>query len=163
MGLIDYLRGDCKLEDATGSFAEIPCWIMPAGVSETDPTELLKSDRLEWVFSQDARKIRLCPSECSTHPPCGHNECAGKTCGLVTAGGQSQSNVSTSCETRFGFTKRIEADSSDSQCSGEPVFALLYERLHDDRESAACLIWRSAFRLHSSGVLRAEAPRSYTL
>jgi len=51
-GLIDYLRGDCKLEDATASFAEIPCWIMPAGVSEADPTELLKTDRLEWVFSQ---------------------------------------------------------------------------------------------------------------
>jgi len=51
-GLIDYLRGDCKLEDATASFAEIPCWIMPAGVSETDPTELLKTDRLEYVFSQ---------------------------------------------------------------------------------------------------------------
>jgi hypothetical protein len=51
-GLIDYLRGDCKLEDATTSFAEIPCWIMPAGVSD-DPTELLKkTDRLEWVFSQ---------------------------------------------------------------------------------------------------------------
>ena len=51
-GLVDYLRGDCKLEEATASFAEIPCWIMPAGVSETDPTELLKTDRLEWVFSQ---------------------------------------------------------------------------------------------------------------
>jgi polysaccharide chain length determinant protein (PEP-CTERM system associated) len=51
-GLIDYLRGDCKLEDAITSFAEIPCWIMPAGVSETDPTELSKTDRLEWVFSQ---------------------------------------------------------------------------------------------------------------
>jgi capsular exopolysaccharide synthesis family protein len=52
-GLIDYLRGDCKLEDAAASFAEIPCWIMPAGVSEADPTELLKkTDRLEWVFSQ---------------------------------------------------------------------------------------------------------------
>ena len=51
-GLIDYLRGDCKLEDATASFAEIPCWIMPAGVSEADPTELLKTDRLEWVLAQ---------------------------------------------------------------------------------------------------------------
>jgi polysaccharide biosynthesis transport protein len=51
-GLIDYLRGDCKLEDATASFTEIPCWIMPAGVSEADPTELLKTDRLEWVFAQ---------------------------------------------------------------------------------------------------------------
>ena len=56
-GLIDYLRGDCKLEDATDSFAEIPCWIMPAGVSEADPTELLKSDRLEWVFSQMRTKF----------------------------------------------------------------------------------------------------------
>jgi polysaccharide chain length determinant protein (PEP-CTERM system associated) len=56
-GLIDYLRGDCKLEDATDSFAEIPCWIMPAGVSEADPTELLKTDRLEWVFSQMREKF----------------------------------------------------------------------------------------------------------
>jgi polysaccharide chain length determinant protein (PEP-CTERM system associated) len=56
-GLIDYLRGDCKLEDATDSFAEIPCWIMPAGVSEADPTELLKNDRLEWVFSQMRTKF----------------------------------------------------------------------------------------------------------
>jgi succinoglycan biosynthesis transport protein ExoP len=51
-GFNDYLRGDCKLEDATASFAEIPCWIMPAGVSEIDPTELLRADRLEWAFSQ---------------------------------------------------------------------------------------------------------------
>jgi polysaccharide biosynthesis transport protein len=56
-GLIDYLRGDCKLEDATDSFAEIPCWIMPAGVSEADPNELLKSERLEWVFSQMRTKF----------------------------------------------------------------------------------------------------------
>jgi capsular exopolysaccharide synthesis family protein len=56
-GLIDYLRGDCKLEDATDSFAEIPCWIMPAGVSEADPTELLRADRLEWVFSQMREKF----------------------------------------------------------------------------------------------------------
>jgi polysaccharide biosynthesis transport protein len=56
-GLIDYLRGDCTLEEATDSFAEIPCWIMPAGVSEADPTELLKSDRLEWVFSQMRAKF----------------------------------------------------------------------------------------------------------
>jgi len=57
-GLIDYLRGDCKLEDATASFAEIPCWIMPVGVFETDPTELLKkTDRLEWIFSQMREKF----------------------------------------------------------------------------------------------------------
>jgi capsular exopolysaccharide synthesis family protein len=56
-GLIEYLRGDCKLEDATTSFAEIPCWIMPAGVSD-DPTELLKrTDRLDWVFSQMREKF----------------------------------------------------------------------------------------------------------
>jgi polysaccharide chain length determinant protein (PEP-CTERM system associated) len=56
-GLIDYLRGECKLEDATTSFAEIPCWIMPAGVSD-DPTELLKrTDRLEWVFAQMREKF----------------------------------------------------------------------------------------------------------
>jgi capsular exopolysaccharide synthesis family protein len=52
-GLIDYLRGDCKLEDATASFAEIPCWIMPVGLSDIDPRELLKkTDQLERVFSQ---------------------------------------------------------------------------------------------------------------
>jgi polysaccharide biosynthesis transport protein len=56
-GLIDYLRGDCMLEDAIASFPEIPCWIMPAGVSQTDPTELLKTDRLEWVFSQMREKF----------------------------------------------------------------------------------------------------------
>jgi capsular exopolysaccharide synthesis family protein len=57
-GLIDYLREDCKLEDAMASFSEIPCWIMPAGVSDTDPTELLKkTDRLEWVFSQMREKF----------------------------------------------------------------------------------------------------------
>ena len=88
-GLIDYLRGDCKLEDATASFAEIPCWIMPAGVSEADPTELLKNRSTGMGVFANARKIRLRPSECSTHPSCRHNECAGKTCGLVTSGGQS--------------------------------------------------------------------------
>jgi Mrp family chromosome partitioning ATPase len=30
---------------------------MPAGVSEADPTELLKTDRLEWVFSQMRQKF----------------------------------------------------------------------------------------------------------
>ena len=57
-GLIDYLRGDCNLEAATASFAEIPCWIMPAGMAEADPTELLKNtDRLEWVFAQMREKF----------------------------------------------------------------------------------------------------------
>jgi capsular exopolysaccharide synthesis family protein len=56
-GLNDYLRGNCKIEDATASFAEIPCWIMPAGVSDIDPTELLRADRLEWVFSQMREKF----------------------------------------------------------------------------------------------------------
>ena len=50
-GLIDYLRGDIPLDEAMASFAEIPCWIMPAGESEADPTELLKTGHLEHVFS----------------------------------------------------------------------------------------------------------------
>ena len=52
-GLVDYLSGNISLDDAMSCFAEIPCWIMPAGVSDTDPRELLKkTDQLEKVFSQ---------------------------------------------------------------------------------------------------------------
>ena len=52
-GLGDYIRGDITLDDAMAGFAEIPCWIMPASVSDTDPRELLKNtDQLERVFSQ---------------------------------------------------------------------------------------------------------------
>jgi polysaccharide chain length determinant protein (PEP-CTERM system associated) len=52
-GLVDYFSGEIKLDDAMSCFAEIPCWIMPAGVSDTDPRELLKkTDQLERVFSQ---------------------------------------------------------------------------------------------------------------
>jgi polysaccharide chain length determinant protein (PEP-CTERM system associated) len=51
-GLVDYFSGEINLDDAMSCFAEIPCWIMPAGVSDTDPRELLKTDQLERVFSQ---------------------------------------------------------------------------------------------------------------
>ncbi len=52
-GLADYFRGDIALDDAMSGFKEIPCWIMPAGVSDIDPRELLKkTDQLERIFSQ---------------------------------------------------------------------------------------------------------------
>jgi len=52
-GLIDYLKGDVTIDDAIVSFSEIPCWIMPAGLSDVDPNELLKkTDQLERVFSE---------------------------------------------------------------------------------------------------------------
>ena len=52
-GLADYFKGDIRLDDAMACFAEIPCWIMPAGVSDIDPRELLKkTDQLEKIFSQ---------------------------------------------------------------------------------------------------------------
>jgi polysaccharide chain length determinant protein (PEP-CTERM system associated) len=52
-GLIDYFRGDVALDDAMASFSEIPCWIMPVGVSDIDPRELLKkTDQLGPLFSK---------------------------------------------------------------------------------------------------------------
>jgi len=52
-GLIDYLKGDVAMDDAMVPFAEIPCWIMPAGLSDVDPNELLKkTDQLERVFTE---------------------------------------------------------------------------------------------------------------
>jgi polysaccharide chain length determinant protein (PEP-CTERM system associated) len=52
-GLADYFRGDIELDDAMAGFKEIPCWIMPAGVTDIDPRELLKkTDQLERIFSQ---------------------------------------------------------------------------------------------------------------
>ena len=51
-GLIDFLRGDVSLDEAISSFKEIPCSIMPSGVSDVEPTQLLRTDQLERVFSQ---------------------------------------------------------------------------------------------------------------
>jgi polysaccharide chain length determinant protein (PEP-CTERM system associated) len=56
-GLMDYLRGNVTLDDAIAPFAEIPCWIMPAGVSGTDPIELLKTDQLERVLSEMRKRF----------------------------------------------------------------------------------------------------------
>jgi polysaccharide chain length determinant protein (PEP-CTERM system associated) len=56
-GLMDYLRGNVTLDDAIVSFAEIPCWIMPAGVSGVDPIELLKTDQLERVLSEMRKRF----------------------------------------------------------------------------------------------------------
>src|SRR5262249_37389429 len=56
-GLIDCLRSDIPLEDAMVSFTDSPCWIMPAGVSEVHPSELLKTDQLERVLSQLREKF----------------------------------------------------------------------------------------------------------
>jgi polysaccharide biosynthesis transport protein len=51
-GLVDCLRGDISPDEALVPFADTPCWIMPAGESKADPTELLKSNQLERVLSQ---------------------------------------------------------------------------------------------------------------
>jgi len=56
-GLIDCLRGDIPLEEAMVSFTDIPCWIMPAGVSQVHPSELLRTDQLERVLSQLRQKF----------------------------------------------------------------------------------------------------------
>lgn len=52
-GLIDYLKGEVTIDDAMVSFTEIPCWIMPAGLADVDPNELLKkTDQIERVFCE---------------------------------------------------------------------------------------------------------------
>ena len=39
------------------SFGDIPCWIMPSGATIADPTELLKTDRLEPLLSRLREKF----------------------------------------------------------------------------------------------------------
>ena len=39
------------------SFADIPCWIMPAGESHVDSSELLRTDQLERILSQLREKF----------------------------------------------------------------------------------------------------------
>ena len=52
-GLIDYLRGDSNSRMRRHLSRKFPVRSCRLGVSEIDPTELLKkTDRLEWVFSQ---------------------------------------------------------------------------------------------------------------
>jgi len=56
-GLGDCLKDDIPLEEAMTSFANVPCWIMPAGESEVDSTELLRADQLERILSQLREKF----------------------------------------------------------------------------------------------------------
>jgi succinoglycan biosynthesis transport protein ExoP len=51
-GLVDCFRSNIPVEDAMTSFAEIPCWVMPAGEIGSDATELLKTGPLERVLAQ---------------------------------------------------------------------------------------------------------------
>ena len=56
-GLVDCFRGDIPVEEAMTSFAEIPCWIMPAGECGPGSTDLLKTGQLERVLSQLREKF----------------------------------------------------------------------------------------------------------
>jgi polysaccharide biosynthesis transport protein len=51
-GLIDCLRSDIPLQQAMSSFADVPCWIMPAGESVADSNDLLRAGQLNRVLSQ---------------------------------------------------------------------------------------------------------------
>jgi succinoglycan biosynthesis transport protein ExoP len=51
-GLIDCLRSDIPLQQAMSPFADVPCWIMPAGESVGDSNELLRAGQLNRVLSQ---------------------------------------------------------------------------------------------------------------
>jgi succinoglycan biosynthesis transport protein ExoP len=51
-GLIDCLRSDIPLQQAMSPFADVPCWIMPAGESVANSTELLRAGQLHRVLSQ---------------------------------------------------------------------------------------------------------------
>lgn len=51
-GLIDCLRSDIPLQQAMSPFADVPCWIMPAGEAVGDSTELLRAGQLNRVLSQ---------------------------------------------------------------------------------------------------------------
>jgi succinoglycan biosynthesis transport protein ExoP len=50
-GLVNLLNGDVPVEQCLSSFADIPCWIMPAGVQCTQGNDLLKTQRLATIFS----------------------------------------------------------------------------------------------------------------
>jgi len=56
-GLVDCLRGDISFDEAMVPFTDTHCWIMPAGESEADPTELLKSGQLERVLAELREKF----------------------------------------------------------------------------------------------------------
>lgn len=51
-GLIDCLRSDIPPQQAMSPFADVPCWIMPAGEAVADSNELLRAGQLNRVLSQ---------------------------------------------------------------------------------------------------------------
>lgn len=51
-GLVDCFRDNVPVEEAMTSFADIPCWILPAGEVGHGSTELLKTGPFERVLSQ---------------------------------------------------------------------------------------------------------------
>ena len=51
-GLVDCFRDNVPVEEAMISFADIPCWILPAGNVGHGSTELLKTGPFEHVLSQ---------------------------------------------------------------------------------------------------------------
>jgi polysaccharide biosynthesis transport protein len=51
-GLIDCLKSDVPPEQAMSSFADVSCWIMPAGQDVGNSTELLRAGQLNRVLSQ---------------------------------------------------------------------------------------------------------------
>jgi len=51
-GLVDCLRSDIPPQQAMSPFADVPCWIMPAGEDAGDSNELLRAGQLNRVLSQ---------------------------------------------------------------------------------------------------------------
>lgn len=51
-GLIDCLRSDIPVQQAMGAFTDVPCWIMPAGESVADSTDLLRAGQIGRVLAQ---------------------------------------------------------------------------------------------------------------
>ncbi len=51
-GLVDCLRSDIPPQQAMSPFADVPCWIMPAGEAVGDSNELLRAGQLNRVLSQ---------------------------------------------------------------------------------------------------------------
>lgn len=51
-GLVDCLRSDIPPQQAMSPFADVPCWIMPAGQDAGDSNELLRAGQLNRVLSQ---------------------------------------------------------------------------------------------------------------
>ena len=51
-GLVDCLRSDVPPQQAMSPFADVPCWIMPAGQDTGDSNELLRAGQLSRVLSR---------------------------------------------------------------------------------------------------------------